>query len=135
MARMPDERCLFHSFWCETSKTTEIYPSMMKNTKLSLRPTGLSSPAHADRQDFVVVDDGRVVGRIYEFGPSTPPDFAGSGRSRHSYTGEPGLVTDGRAPSLEAAKTQIWKNWEKAREPDSPVSSIDEIEPGKEGLS
>jgi hypothetical protein len=33
---------------------------------LTLRPIGLSSPAHADRQDCAVLDVGRVVGRIYE---------------------------------------------------------------------
>jgi hypothetical protein len=29
---------------------------------LTLRLTGLSSPAHADRLDCVVVDDGRIAG-------------------------------------------------------------------------
>jgi hypothetical protein len=33
---------------------------------LSLRPTGLSSPAFADWADYCVVEDGQVIGRIYE---------------------------------------------------------------------
>ena len=40
---------------------------MTRAMTLTHRPTTLSSPAHADRQDYVVVDDGRIVGRIYEF--------------------------------------------------------------------
>jgi hypothetical protein len=33
---------------------------------LTLRPTGLSSPAYRDWLDYVIVEDGRDVGRIYE---------------------------------------------------------------------
>ena len=33
---------------------------------LTLRPTGLSSPAYRDWLDYVIVADGRAVGRIYE---------------------------------------------------------------------
>ena len=33
---------------------------------LTLRPTGLSSPAYADKLDYVVCEDGKVIGRIYE---------------------------------------------------------------------
>jgi hypothetical protein len=33
---------------------------------LTLRPTGLSSPAYRDWLDYVIVEDGRDVGRLYE---------------------------------------------------------------------
>jgi hypothetical protein len=33
---------------------------------LTLRPTGLQSPAYADRQDWTVFEDGCVIGRLYE---------------------------------------------------------------------
>jgi hypothetical protein len=33
---------------------------------LSLRRTGLSSPAYRDLLDYVIVEDGRNVGRLYE---------------------------------------------------------------------
>jgi hypothetical protein len=33
---------------------------------LSLRPTGLRSPAFADWADYKVMEDGKVIGRIYE---------------------------------------------------------------------
>jgi hypothetical protein len=33
---------------------------------LSLRRTDLSSPVYADKADYCVIEDGKVVGRIYE---------------------------------------------------------------------
>ena len=33
---------------------------------LTLRPTGLSSPAYRDWLDYVIAEDGRDVGRLYE---------------------------------------------------------------------
>jgi hypothetical protein len=41
---------------------------------LTLRPTGLSSPAYRDWLDYVVIQDDRAVGRIYE-DRHTPPDL------------------------------------------------------------
>ena len=39
---------------------------------LTLRPTGLSSPAYRDWLDYVIVEDGRDVGRLYEDRHSKP---------------------------------------------------------------
>ena len=39
---------------------------------LTLRPTGLSSPAYRDWLDYVIVEDGRDVGRIYQDRHSKP---------------------------------------------------------------
>jgi hypothetical protein len=40
------------------------------------RPTGLASPAQADRQDWTLYEDGRPIGRIYEdASASTPPEL------------------------------------------------------------
>jgi hypothetical protein len=39
---------------------------------LTLRPTGLSSPAYRDWLDYVIVADGRAVGRIYEDRHTSP---------------------------------------------------------------
>jgi hypothetical protein len=33
---------------------------------LTLRPTGLASPVHADRQDWTVFEDGRPIDRVNE---------------------------------------------------------------------
>jgi hypothetical protein len=39
---------------------------------LTLRRTGLSSPAYRDWLDYVIVEDGRDVGRVYEDRHSRP---------------------------------------------------------------
>ena len=39
---------------------------------LTLRPKGLSSPAYRDWLDYVIVEDGRDVGRLYEDRLSRP---------------------------------------------------------------
>ena len=41
---------------------------------LSLRPTGLASPAFADQKDYVVIEDGETIGRMYE-DPHAPADY------------------------------------------------------------
>ena len=41
---------------------------------LSLRRTGFSSPIYADKADYCVIENGKVIGRIYEEW-YTPPDL------------------------------------------------------------
>ena len=41
---------------------------------LSLRAAGLSSPAYRDWLDYVIVEEGRDVGRLYEDRHS-PPEY------------------------------------------------------------
>ena len=41
---------------------------------LSLRRTGFSSPIYADKADYCVIENGKVIGRIYEDW-YTPPDL------------------------------------------------------------
>ena len=33
---------------------------------LTLRPTGLSSPAYVDQPDYIVCEDGKAIGRMYQ---------------------------------------------------------------------
>ena len=43
---------------------------------LTLRPTGLASPAYEHLEDWTILEDGREVGRMYEDGSaSTPPEL------------------------------------------------------------
>jgi hypothetical protein len=49
---------------------------------LTLRPTGLSSPAYRDWLDYVIVEDGRDVGRLSMRTGIVAPSCGGSGRSR-----------------------------------------------------
>ena len=44
---------------------------------LTLRPTGLASPAYRDWADYIVLEDGRAVGRIYEDRQTLPDSVAG----------------------------------------------------------
>jgi hypothetical protein len=70
---------------------------------LTLRLTGLSSPAFRDWADYIVRDDGRDVGRMYEDRNSLP-----ALRWFWSITVyvNPmlGIVTSGRAPTIEAKR-------------------------------
>jgi hypothetical protein len=80
---------------------------------LKLRPTGLASPIDKDRGDFIVFSGEWAMGRIYE--------ERGSRQHLRWYwsllgiLGKPvDLRTDGRAPTLEAAKAEFgasWKRW------------------------
>jgi hypothetical protein len=87
---------------------------------LSLRRTGLSSPAYQDWEDYTIVEDGRVVGRLYEDRHS-PPEY----RWFWSITVyvDPKLVmnTSGRAPTIEEAKAQFLASWEKCRTDSTPA--------------
>ena len=62
---------------------------------LTLRPTGLSSPAYADQPDYIVCEDGKAIGRMYEDRQTLPElrwfwsrrrrgSSAGAGRRCHS---------------------------------------------------
>ena len=67
---------------------------------LRLRPTGLSSPAYRDWLDYVIVEDGRDVGRLYEDRLSRP-------ELRWFWSITVPYTTSGRAPSLDEAKAQF----------------------------
>jgi hypothetical protein len=70
---------------------------------LTLRPAGLSSPAYRDWLDYVIVEDGRDVGRLYEDRHSKPEL-----RWFWSYVNpRRGIITSGRAASLDEAKAQF----------------------------
>ena len=40
---------------------------------LTLRPTGLASPAYQHLEDWTILEDGREVGRMYEDGSASTP--------------------------------------------------------------
>ena len=79
---------------------------------LKLRPTGLASPIDKDRGDFIVFSGEWAMGRIYE--------ERGSRQHLRWYwsllgiLGKPvDLRTDGRAPTLEAAKAEFGASWKR----------------------
>jgi hypothetical protein len=87
---------------------------------LTLRRSGLSSPAYRDWLDYVIVEDGRDLGRIYEDRHSRP-------ELRWFWSITPyvnpmlGVVTSGRAASIEEAKAQFLANWQKCRADSTPA--------------
>ena len=86
---------------------------------LTLRPTGLSSPAYRDWLDYVIVADGRAVGRIYEDRHSLP-DLRWFCSITVDVDPKQGIITSGRAASLEEAKAQFLSNWQRCRANSTP---------------
>jgi hypothetical protein len=87
---------------------------------LTTRPTGGHSPVYQDRQDWTVLDEGQPVGRIYE---DTSASTSAGMRWFWSITvyvwPDAGIVTSGRAPTLDQAKAEFqrsWLAWMKQRE-------------------
>jgi hypothetical protein len=79
---------------------------------LTLRPTPLSSPIYRD--DYEVVENGRLIGRIYEDTYAVPQ--LRWFWSITVWVGDRlGVTTNGRAPTLELAKARFLKNWQKCR--------------------
>jgi hypothetical protein len=73
---------------------------------LTLRPTALSSPAYRDWADYIVREDSRAVGRIYE-DRHTLPGLRWFWSITMYVNPKLGITTSGRAPSLDEAKSQF----------------------------
>jgi hypothetical protein len=86
---------------------------------LTLRRTGLSSPAYRDWLDYVIVEDGRDVGRLYEDRHSRP-EYRWFWSITVYVNPARGIVTSGRASTIEEAKAQFLANWEKCGGDSSP---------------
>ena len=87
---------------------------------LTLRPTGLSSSAYRDWLDYVIVEDGRDVGRIYEDRHSKP-ELRWFWSITVYVNPKLGIVTSGRVPTIEEAKAQFLASWQKCRRNSTPA--------------
>jgi len=76
---------------------------------LSLRHTGLAPP-DPNRKDYVVIDDGREVGRLYE-DRTTLPELRWFWSIIVIGAHEAGIETSGRARTIEAAKAAFELNY------------------------
>ena len=63
----------------------------------ALRPTGLSSPAYHDWLDYLIVEDGCDVGRIYE-DRNSKPELGWFWAISIYVNPKLGITTSGRAP-------------------------------------
>jgi bifunctional non-homologous end joining protein LigD len=89
---------------------------------LTLCPTGLSSHDYRDWLDYVIVADGRAVGRIYE-DRHTLPDLRWFWSITVYVDPKRGINTSGRAASLDEAKAQFLSNWQKCRADSTPLGA------------
>jgi L-amino acid N-acyltransferase YncA len=88
--------------------------------KLTLRPTGLSSPAYRSWLDYVIVEDGRDVGRLYE-DRNSRPEYRWFWSITVYVDPKRGITTSGRASSIEEAKALFLRNWQKCRTDSTPA--------------
>ena len=86
---------------------------------LTLRRTALASPAYRDWADYIIVEDGRDVGRLYEDRHSRP-EYRWFWSITVYVNPARGIVTSGRASTIEEAKAQFLANWEKCGGDSSP---------------
>jgi hypothetical protein len=82
---------------------------------LSLRPTGLSPPAYRHQLDYVVIEDGQIIGRMYE-DPHALADYRWFWSITEHIDPALGVVTNGRVPTLDEAKAQFKSSWSNVRE-------------------
>ena len=75
---------------------------------LTLRPTSLSSPAYREWLDYVIVADGRGVGRVYEDRHSRP-ELRWFWSITIYVNPKRGITT---ITSLEEAKAQFLSSWQ-----------------------
>jgi len=87
---------------------------------LTLRRTGLSSPAYQDSLDYIITEDGRDVGRLYEDRHSKP-ELRWFWSITLYVNPMLGITTSGRAASIEEAKAQFLANWQKCRTDSTPA--------------
>ena len=86
---------------------------------ITLRPSGLSSSAYRDWGDYIVLEDGRAVGRIYE-DRHTLLDLRWFWSITVYVDPKQGIITSGRAASLDEAKAQFLSNWQRCRADSTP---------------
>jgi hypothetical protein len=86
---------------------------------LTLRPSGLSSPAYRDWLDYIVLEDGRAVGRMYE-DRQTLPELRWFWSITVYVNPKLGITTSGRAASLDKAKAQFLTNCRKCPTDSTP---------------
>jgi hypothetical protein len=81
---------------------------------LTLRPTGLQSPAYEDWPDYSIFEGSYRIGRLYEDrGVGTQPELRWFWSITVVVDARAGVRADGRAASLEEAKAQFCDNWTK----------------------
>ena len=98
----------------------------MREGFLAYRPrTPTVLPARGDWLDYIIVEDGRDVGRIYE-NRHSKPEYRWFWSISVYVNPKLGITTSGRAPTLDEAKAQFLRNWQKcqAAAEEGPLSGV-----------
>jgi len=83
---------------------------------LTLRPTDLErSPATADLEDWIVLDDGMPIGRIYQRHAPANADVAWFWSITTYVEPHSGLRTSGMTDTIDAAKAEFRDSYDKWR--------------------
>jgi hypothetical protein len=80
----------------------------------------LASPAFREWLDYVIVENDRDVGRLYEDRHSRP-ELRWFWAISIYVDPKLGITASGRAASLEEAKAQFLTNWQKCRTDSTPA--------------
>jgi hypothetical protein len=79
---------------------------------LTLRPTGLQSPAYEDWPDYSIFEGSYRIGRLYEDrAVGTRPELRWFWSITVAVDPRTGVRADGCATSIEEAKAQFHENW------------------------
>ena len=107
------QQCRYRGCWRRPPSLSSAQARWGRETDvtvaLTLRRTGLSSPAYRDWLDYVIVEDGRDVGRLYEDRHSRP-EYRWFWSITVYVNPARGIVTSGRASTIEEAKAQFLAN-------------------------
>jgi hypothetical protein len=79
---------------------------------LTMRKTGLESPAYADDVDYTVYSGKWAIGRIYE-DRSSQPEIRWYWTLFGPHAGPAVMRKDGREPTLHDAKERLQEQWQK----------------------
>jgi hypothetical protein len=83
-------------------------------SKLLTRDGKLEGVVRRTLTDYVIVEDGRDVGRLYEDRHSKP-ELRWFWSITVYINPKLGIITSGRAPTIEEAKAQFLASWQKCR--------------------
>jgi hypothetical protein len=87
---------------------------------LTLRPTGLSSPAYQSWLDYVIVEDGRDVVRLHEDRHSRP-EYRWFWSITVYVDPKRGTPLAGARPASKRRKRYSCANWQKCRTDSTPA--------------
>jgi len=105
------QQCRYRGCWRRPPSLSSAQARWARETDvtvaLTLRRTGLSSPAYRDWLDYVIVEDGRDVGRLYEDRHSRP-EYRWFGPSRFTSIRREALSRAAGRPPSKRLRRNSW---------------------------